>query len=228
MKNIFWVVIILFLFLLVVYYFLFNRKLYSSPNIIRENQHITTDKLMIVAHPDDELIFGGKELIQEKGWKVVCVTNGSAKSKCIFSIYSANTRKTEFMSVMDALDCQYEIWDYEDYGFNANWNEKLLLENLQRVINEKNYKKIVTHNLNGEYGHVQHKKISELVHTLKPNNLYVFGYKNKLGHDSDKKNCANDYVCKLNELLKLYTSQKNTVGKYYTNILQQSICKVNF
>ena len=33
------------------------------------------NKVMIVAHPDDELIFGGAELIQNKGYKVICITN---------------------------------------------------------------------------------------------------------------------------------------------------------
>ncbi|HDR7646817.1 TPA: PIG-L family deacetylase [Bacillus mycoides] len=34
------------------------------------------DKLMIVAHPDDESIFWGAALINENGWKVICLTNG--------------------------------------------------------------------------------------------------------------------------------------------------------
>ena len=37
---------------------------------------INVKKLMIVAHPDDELIFGGAELIKHgPEYKVICLTN---------------------------------------------------------------------------------------------------------------------------------------------------------
>jgi LmbE family N-acetylglucosaminyl deacetylase len=36
-----------------------------------------TNKLMIVSHPDDEVIFGGSALLEEEGWRVVCLTNGN-------------------------------------------------------------------------------------------------------------------------------------------------------
>ena len=36
------------------------------------------NKLMIVAHPDDETLFGGGELIKHKGeYKVVCLDYGN-------------------------------------------------------------------------------------------------------------------------------------------------------
>jgi LmbE family N-acetylglucosaminyl deacetylase len=195
---------------------------------VEGNEHINADKLMIVAHPDDELIFGGRELLRNKNWKVVCVTNGSKKSGNIFSLSFKNVRKDEFISVMNTLSCAYEIWDYEDNGFNSNWDEVSLLKKLQNLINEKKYNMIVTHNLDGEYGHIQHKKISKLVHCLKPDNLHVFGYTEKMHQKNNANNCTNPDFYKLNEILTLYNSQKKIIQKYNTNILNQTIYKVNF
>ena len=56
---------------------------YSLPsNVVSQ----PPSKLMIVAHPDDEMIFGGAELLQALPgtWMVVAVTSGTARSagKC--------------------------------------------------------------------------------------------------------------------------------------------------
>lgn len=205
--------IILSAIIFIIFYYLFFRNLYSSGYKIVNNKN-NYNKLMIVAHPDDELIFGGRELIAESGWKVVCITCGSLLSNNKLRPCSNNIRKKEFKNVMDNLNCSYEIWDYEDSLFNDKWNETLLSNDLFKIINEKPYQKIVTHNLDGEYGHVQHKKISKLVHDLKPNNLYVFGYDTKQ---------INPYLNKLYSLLKLYSSQKKIIKKYNKYIVHQTI-----
>lgn len=61
------------------------------------------NKIMIVAHPDDETIFGGTQLLQEKGWLVICVTNGDNQVRC-----------GEFTKVMKKIDAHFEIWNYYD------------------------------------------------------------------------------------------------------------------
>lgn len=218
-KYIIIIIIIILLLLLIIssYYILFLRKLYSSNSVIKGNNHINVNKLMIIAHPDDELIFGGREILEEKGWKIVCITNGSSKSGNIFSFCSAEKRREEFISVMNKMDCAYEIWDYEDNYFNANWNEKILVRQLSNLLNEKKYRKIVTHNLNGEYGHIQHKKISEIIHYLKPKKLYIFDYK-----DSE----SNPYIEKINDISLLYSSQKNVIRKHYNYVIHQSLKKI--
>ncbi|AGF85296.1 hypothetical protein QJ854_gp486 [Moumouvirus goulette] len=211
---IFVIIIILF-----VYYFMIVRKLYSSNNIVRGNTNIYADKLMIIAHPDDELIFGSRFIIEKSGWKIVCITNATLKSNNYISFNKENYRKKEFIDVMNKLKCQYEMWDYEDANFNWNWDETKLLERLKNLISEKQYKIILTHNLQGEYGHAQHKKISQLVHKLRPNNLYVFDF---------DPNSKNPYMEKINELINLYSSQDKVIKKYYKYILHQSKKKINF
>lgn len=213
------IICIIIVIVIFVIFFLFFRQLYSSNYIVvgnKQKEHFV-DKLMIVAHPDDELIFGGKQLIEEKGWKIISVTNGTKNSNDIFKVGTENIRKKEFINVMNSLGHCYEMWDYEDNYLNNNWNESLLLEQLQKTINEKNYKKIVTHNLQGEYGHRQHKKISELVHKLKPKNLYVFDI-----NDSE----INTHIKELYKLIELYGTQKKIIQKHQKYLVHQCIRKV--
>ena len=208
------IIIIIVVIIVVIYYFVYKRRLYSSEYFISDNGNQLINKLMIVAHPDDELIFGGKELLKEKGWKVICVTNASRKSHNLFSNNFKKKRYAEFITVMNRLGHAYEIWDFEDNLYNANWDDKLLLKQLKRVINERKYDKIVTHNLEGEYGHVQHIKVSQLVHQLRPANLFVFSY---------EKTQTNEYLSELNELLAVYHSQNQSIHSHHDKILHQTV-----
>lgn len=211
--------------ILVIYAFLHFRRLHSSTKITK-NIKFRPKNLMIVAHPDDELIFGGKMLLDKNNWKVVCVTNGTAKSQDKFAMYKTD-RKAEFINAMNVIGCSYEIWDHEDNLFNANWNELILTNELYRVINEYMYDTIVTHNLQGEYGHVQHKKVSQLVYQLKPKNLYVFGHNSKtLSNTPYHLNKHTDQIIMLLE--KNYKSQKHVVDKLHNYIVNQHYIKVDF
>jgi len=128
------------------------------------------NKIMIVAHPDDESIFGGSLLIRESDWKVVCVTDAHQE-----------WRKLEFEKAMKFLRItDYEIWDFSDNlpAFTPAWTEEIteeISDKLKKVLSEKKYDKIVTHNSEGEYGHNQHKAIHQIVKNLVKENLYVFG-----------------------------------------------------
>ncbi|BCS83181.1 glcnac-pide-N-acetylase [Cotonvirus japonicus] len=209
MKTLF---LIIFVICFIIYYLWF-RSLHSSTLVTSGNNNIFADKLMIVAHPDDELIFGGRELIEHSGWKVVCITNGTIKSNNFIKRGNHNYRKDEFINMMKTLGHQYEIWDYEDNLFNSNWNRKLIISQLKNLINEYSYKIILTHNLQGEYGHIQHKHVSKLVHGLHPKNLYVF--------DTDE-NINNPYMDKILLISKIYGSQKKIIEKNQKYIIHQS------
>jgi LmbE family N-acetylglucosaminyl deacetylase len=144
------------------------------------------DKLMIVAHPDDEIIFGGAELLSEFGWLVICVTNRSEP-----------VRASEFDVVMRKVGCVYEMWDYIDRS-NLQFPQDNLTKNLSRVIHAKKYKKIVTHASNGEYGHPHHVQIHHTVASI-TNDFYVFGRGNCL---------PNDVWIKKLRLMTIYQSQR--------------------
>ncbi|MCL2675431.1 MAG: PIG-L family deacetylase [Firmicutes bacterium] len=110
------------------------------------------DRLMIVAHPDDETLWGGGKLLTG-GWFVVCITN--CKSKI---------RSHEFERVMEFsgnAGVMYGFWD----GY-APWRKKTvrkLTRKLSEIVGYRTWKKIVTHNRWGEYGHPQHKRIHRIV-----------------------------------------------------------------
>ena len=158
-------------------------------------------KLMIIAHPDDELIFGGVELIYYgEDYKVVCVTNPKNKDRVL-----------EFEKVMKRLKiCSWEMLDYKDTLYPTQTYYKL-----DDIINSRKWDKIVTHNPVGEYGHPQHKLIHDRVKSL-TSDFYVFG-------KSPIKIEKIILDIKL-ELLKLYKSGEDIVnmllnnnGKWFTS-----------
>ncbi len=128
--------------------------------------HVLIDKLMLVAHPDDESIFGGAALLREQGWKVICLTNGNDQ-----------TRSKEFHKAMKLVGAAYEIWDYPDI-YTGSFDEQLVGMDLRKVISNQRWSRIVTHNLCGEYGHSQHKSLSKILHDQGLDHLYVFDTSN--------------------------------------------------
>lgn len=158
------------------------------------------NKLMIVAHPDDELIFGGAELINHgPEYKVICLTNKSNK-----------TRSKEFKEVMKKLKVgSWEILDYDD-----TLNPVGVI-NLESILISRDWKKIVTHNSIGEYGHPQHKFIFDYVKQYidkvicNQEIFYVFG-------KSDKK-LSKNILDKKKEFLKLYSSEKDIINQLLNN-----------
>ena len=112
------------------------------------------DKIMIIAHPDDEIFWGYESLINETGWKIICLTNGNN-----------DFRRKSFIKVMEALNAQYEIWNHTD-SYRIPFSEKEKKEISQKLnehINHPKIKKVVTHSPNGEYGHISHIQISKIV-----------------------------------------------------------------
>ena len=126
------------------------------------------DKLLIVAHPDDESLWAYEHLKHQKGWKVICVTN--AKNP---------VRKQEFINAMNYFKCNYEMWNYFDADYCYNWSNHIY-QDLDEVINQdENVKKVYTHNPNGEYGHIQHIKVNNVVLDVSHKPTYVFQYSNE-------------------------------------------------
>lgn len=124
------------------------------------------NKLMIVAHPDDETLFGGAELLKHKGeYKVVALDYGNHL-----------IRHKEFICAMEKLGVtKWEHWDGEPYKSSTAYNESVLIPRLERVIGEKDWERVVTHNQGGEYGHYRHIGTHNVVSRLVPKEkLWVF------------------------------------------------------
>ena len=165
--------------------------------------------LMIVAHPDDETLWGGAHLLEDD-YLVVCITCGNNK-----------TRSKEFKKVMEKTEDQYIMLGYPDkvLGIRSNWKheEESIYGDLKKIILMKNWDLIVTHNEKGEYGHIHHilshNIVSNIYNELNITNpLFFFGkyYTKKaiavmevLPSEID-----NDlYDIKVNELIEIYKSQ---------------------
>lgn len=148
-------------------------------------------RLMVVAHPDDEVIFGGAHLLQERHWKVICITNGDNP-----------VRSREFKKVMRLVGADYEIWNYRDTYSDA-FDITNLRRDLQRLMQQNRFEMVVTHGLKGEYGHPQHKVIARLMRSLVPHNLYAFAV--------GKRVLAQSVLSKKKQLLEVYRSQRKTI-----------------
>lgn len=113
------------------------------------------DSLMIVAHPDDETIWGGAHLLKDN-YVVVCITNGDNE-----------IRSEEFMKVMQQVNAKAIMLNYPDKtdGKRNDWQscEAMIKAEINYILGLKDWKLIATHNPDGEYGHEHHKKVNRMV-----------------------------------------------------------------
>lgn len=182
---------------------LIYKKMYYIINYKKFNPKIEyneIDKVVFVAHPDDELIFLGNELITKDKWLVVCMTNGDSR-----------TRSKEFVGLMKELNVQYRILDFKD-GLNEQWDNAKAKDIISKIISSKdNWKMIVTHNKYGEYGHFQHKQLNKLVNEVcKNDNIKVFCTKDRL-FDCNNRLSKESKENKLKLANKYYKSQINVI-----------------
>lgn len=177
-------------------------------NEFTENINIEKAKnLMIVAHPDDETIWGGDHLLEED-YLVVCVTCGTNK-----------TRDKEIKKALSISDDELIKLGYPDNpgGIVNDWkNYKEYIENdLEKIITMKEYDKIVTHNPDGEYGHIHHKMLNKIVTRVSLKNnlsdkLYFFAKyytKENMNYNEQKKFPIKNYDTKMYQMVKVYKSQ---------------------
>jgi len=109
--------------------------------------------LMLVAHPDDEMLFGYYD-ISENNVTVICFT----------SAYD-NIRASEFKTVSQHAKFEGHILPLKD-GQKELWKEytsdEIIEKYIKPEIKEKKYEMIVSHDEKGEYGHKQHIKVHEI------------------------------------------------------------------
>ena len=129
-------------------------------------------KLMIVAHPDDETLWGGANLFKDR-YFVICLTNG-------FNLARANN----FKDLLKFTNNSGIILNYPDLqdDIRDDWSEVRtgILKDISKLLNYQYWDKIVTHGPEGTTGHIHHKKTSKYVTKIvkkynEYNNLYYFG-----------------------------------------------------
>lgn len=172
--------IIIVLIILIVF---ISISLFFKPNL-RDFSILDTKytKLMIVAHPDDEVMWGFSELLNND-YLVVCITCGS------------NTKRVrEFIKVMEYTNDDYIMLNYPDKvnGERTDWKDdyNYIVNDIERIIDYKDWDIIVTHNPKGEYGHIHHKITSNIVTNISnKDKLMYFGKyykKNKVPNNLKK------------------------------------------
>lgn len=193
-----------------------QSRAYSIDTITNEQIESVVDeninKLMIVAHPDDEVLWGGGHLMTHD-YLVVCVTNGNQP-----------TRSAEFQKVIEESGNKFIMLGYPDKvgGRRDNWSsvKDSMQSDLGRIMNFKHWNLIVTHNQNGEYGHIQHQSVHSFVTEIFDSEgidstLYCFGKyytAKRIGAVKSKLTpiSAEEYAFK-KKLADIYASQGRTV-----------------
>ncbi len=161
---------------------------------------------MITAHPDDEALFGGAELLSHsKEYKVIVVEE-----------YHDKIRRKEFKESMKFIGIkEYEHWT--GYKGGEDYHREKLIYELLRALRERKWIKIVTHNKVGEYGHPRHRALHEILNHLRPDILWQFDK----GHDR----LPNDLLLKKRDLLKVYESQREVLDWF--SPWYEKVTKVN-
>ena len=160
-------------------------------------------KLLIIAHPDDETLWGYHQLNESKGWKILCVTNAN-------NIIRVN----ELKNIAIYFDTALEIWNYQDSSLHYNMHPQLY-KDIENEINKTNVKMVLTHNPLGEYGHIQHIKVSNVVLTVSKKPTYVFSY--SPNHKQENEIC---------NLKKYYKSQDKIFQSHCQKITKNKIYRI--
>jgi LmbE family N-acetylglucosaminyl deacetylase len=110
----------------------------------------SVSNLMVVAHPDDETLWGGATLATEKGWGVLCLTNRSTRN-----------RRLAFYKAMDTFGVEGVILDIPDRRSDPATSADIdqITAAVSRLLDQGKVKQVLTHGPDGEYGHAFHKLV---------------------------------------------------------------------
>lgn len=172
------------------------------------------DRIMFVAHPDDESLWGGAHLARDK-YLVVCLTNGKTYHY---------RRYWEFKNAMKVTNTPSIILNYPDFqnGKRIDWKpyEKQIEQDVSKLLAYKNWKVVATHNPFGEYGHQHHIGTSNIVTKSAKNygyfnKLYYFGlyYRNTATLPVMKQESKQSMILK-RKMFVPYYRERNTIKKH--------------
>ena len=211
-------VIIFFILTLFSFYLVLFSKIYLRKNgLFRFHDWNSVESLMIVAHPDDETLWGSEELLKNK-YLVVCITCGTNKK-----------REKEIEAALKISKDRLIVLDKPDKvrGKRSDWKhyKKQIEYELKYVVKKKKWNTIVTHNPEGEYGHIHHKITNNIVTKVynkeKNGKLKYFGKyfsKKRINQNKFAREIPEDIYDMKIEMIDSYKSQafiKNRFNQMY-------------
>ena len=148
----------------------YNDKLYKNELIIQTNIE-KVNNIMIVAHIDDETIFGKNELHNGKWLLIVCTNSVDGRvglmRKDIPGIIQMSKDYNFNLIIIQHFDM------YEDKILNTRF-DIIVYNYLKKYLSKQKWNKIITHNKDGEYGHTQHILVHRMVSNILYNNTIIY------------------------------------------------------
>lgn len=119
-----------------------------------KKKELSSYRLLVVAHPDDETLFFSAALLnlKNKPWRVVCVTDANADG-------FGKARALQFKKACKMLGVQkFEQWDFPDI-----YEQRLDLNRLkEKLLSLPKPFEVFSHGVTGEYGHPHHQDLGYL------------------------------------------------------------------
>jgi len=133
------------------------------------------DNLIIVAHPDDEIIWFSSFLKEPETCLIICFDILASEDKSQVSdstnkVLNVIKKYAEYLPVIwlrTPKTTSPKIFGQVDTNV-----AEVLFENIKSIINTNKPKYVFTHNPWGEYGHSEHKLVYKIVAELRPDLIF--------------------------------------------------------
>jgi len=162
-----------------------RRRNFAGPlRSFRSRKHRATwesareaENVMVVAHPDDESLWGGFTLASDEPWTVLCMTHSRTVE-----------RRRDFyqsLAILGQVGAMLDLPDREEVPATREDIEQMT-QVLTPIIQSPSVKRVMTHGTLGEYGHPLHRTVNAVVTDLAPDKerLWYFSFDAKTSLDT--------------------------------------------